>query len=206
MSLSLEFDDATLTALCAQDDHAFKTLVKAYQPMLIALANSIVGDAFGEEVVQEAWVSIYQNLPKFERRSSLKTWVYRITSNKAISRLRREDRQINFSDLQHGDDDDNSNELFDETGHWRKPSAKWHGDQPEAQLFSQELQDCINHTLSQLPPLQQAIFMMNDVEGEPSKDICNNLDVSASNMRVLLHRARFKLYNHIDHYQETGEC
>ncbi|NRB37437.1 MAG: RNA polymerase sigma factor [Pseudomonadales bacterium] len=200
-----EFDEATLSALMQQDDLAFKKLVKRYHPMLLALANSIVGEAFGEEVVQDAWISIYQNLPGFQRKSSLKTWVYRITSNKAISRLRREKKHINFSSLQ-PESYDRETDCFDASGHWASSQAKWEMDQPDAQLFTQELQDCINHVLSQLPPLQQAIFMMNDVEGESSSDTCNNLEITASNMRVLLHRARFKLYSHINHFQETGEC
>ena len=203
MSKDIELTDTTLDALIKLDDTAFKALVKTYHPKLLMLANSIVGISFGEEVVQDAWISIYQNLPNFERRASLKTWMYRITSNKAISRLRREKKQINFSSLTN---DMSDTETFDETGHWRSTQAKWEMDQPDSQLFSHELQDCINHTLSQLPPLQQAIFMLSDIEGEGSEEVCNNLEVSASNLRVLLHRARFKLYKHINHFQETGEC
>lgn len=200
-----DFDEQTISALIQQDDRAFKKLVKQYHPMLLNLANSIVGESFGEEVVQDAWVSIYQNLPGFQGKSSLKTWVYRITSNKAISRLRREKKNINFSAL--GPETyDKETDCFDETGHWLSTQPKWEMDQPDAQLFGQELQDCINHILSQLPQLQQAIFMMVDIEGESSDETCNNLDISASNLRVLLHRARFKLHSHINHFQETGEC
>ena len=200
-----DFDEETLKALMLQDDEAFKKLVKQYHCMLVKLANSIVGDSFGEEVVQDAWVSIYQNLPHFEGKSSLKTWVYRITSNKAISRLRREKKNINFSALD-PEAYDKETDLFNESGHWRSSQPKWEMDQPDSQLFGQELQDCINHVLSQLPHLQQAIFMMIDIEGESSDETCNNLQISASNLRVLLHRARFKLHSHINHFQETGEC
>ena len=205
MTTTVEFDHDFIKALKQQQQTAFKQLVKNYHPMLLSLANSIVGAAYGEEVVQEAWVSIYQNLPEFQNKSSLKTWCYRITSNKAISRLRRENKQINFSDLQ-SDEQDSVSDYFDDTGHWRSDQARWQDNSPDGQLFSQELQDCINHVLSGLPQLQQAIFMLRDVEGEGSDETCNILEVSASNMRVLLHRARFKLYNHINHFQETGEC
>lgn len=199
-----EFDDNAISALIELDDNMFKRLVKAYHPTLLSLANSIVGEAFGDEVVQDAWISIYQNLPKFERRSSLKTWIYRITSNQAISRLRRENRQYSFPDSNKEHDQDD--QRFSEDGHWSQPPAQWSQTQPDEQLFGQELQDCINHTLSQLPQLQQAIFMLNDIEGKNSETVCNILQVTASNMRVLLHRARTKLFNHIDHFQETGEC
>lgn len=205
MTTSTEFDSTFIDALVQQQEPAFRELVKVYHPMLLALANSIVGPAFGEEVVQEAWVSVYQHLPEFQRKSSLKTWIYRITSNKAISRLRREKKQVNFSDLQ-PQGYDKETDCFDDSGHWNSPQARWQDDSPEGQLFGQELQDCINHVLSELPQLQQAIFMLTDIEGETSDDACNILNISASNMRVLLHRARFKLYNHINHFQETGEC
>ena len=169
------------------------------------LANSIVGESFGEEVVQDAWLSIYQNLPNFEQRSSLKTWLYRITSNKAISRLRKEKKSINFSQLAN-DTEDPELDVFDQTGHWQHPTGQWQIDQPDQLLFSQELQACMQHILKQLPQLQQAIFLLTDMEGENSDNVCNNLQISASNMRVLLHRARFKLYQHINNFQETGEC
>lgn len=202
MTLIRDFDEATITALIAQDDQAFKQLVKAFHPMLKKLAASIVGESIAEDVAQDAWISIYQNLPEFERRSSLKTWVYRITSNKAISRQRREGKVVAFSELGGTHDEDK----FDETGRWRNPPSQWEETTPDRLLTGQELQDCINHVLSGLPQLQQAIFMLNDVEGEKSSEICNILEVSASNMRVLLHRARTKLFEHIDHFQETGEC
>jgi len=205
MTASPEFDAATINALMDQDDAAFKKLVKSYHPMLLMLANSIVGEAFGEEVVQDAWVAIYQNLPTFQQRSSLKTWVYRITSNQAISRLRRESKHINFSQLARADNEDD-NSHFDETGHWATAPSQWQGHKPEEELFGQELADCIQHVLSQLPQIQQAIFLLNDVEGETSSEICNILEVTASNMRVLLHRARSRLFHHINHFQETGEC
>ena len=106
MTLIRDFDEATITALIAQDDQAFKQLVKAFHPMLKKLAASIVGESIAEDVAQDAWISIYQNLPQFERRSSLKTWVYRITSNKAISRQRREGKVVAFSELSDAHDDD----------------------------------------------------------------------------------------------------
>lgn len=204
MSAQPEFDEADIAALIELDDDMFKRLVKAYHPMLVSLANSIVGEAFGDEVVQEAWVAIYRNLPKFEHRSSLKTWLYRITSNQAISRLRKENRQYAFVD--HDKNCAQFEHRFSEDGHWSKPPSQWSAIQPDEQLFSEELQDCINHTLHHLPQLQQAIFILNDIEGEKSETVCNILQITASNMRVLLHRARTQLFNHIDHFQETGEC
>ena len=200
-----QVDAINIDALQQQDEQSFKALVKMYHQRLLMLANSIVGESVGEEVVQDAWIAIYQNLPTFEQRSSLKTWLYRITSNKAISRLRKEKKSVNFSQLETQADDPEV-DVFDQTGHWQKPTGHWQLDQPDQLLFSQELQQCMQTVLQALPQLQQAIFLLTDMEGEKSEDVCNNLDISASNMRVLLHRARFKLYQHINNFQETGEC
>ena len=203
----LEFDEAMVTLLMAQDEKSFKQLVKHYHIPLKKLASSIVGDSIAEEVVQDAWISIFNHLPSFEKRSSLKTWIYRITSNKAISRLRHESKVIAFSELKGREDNGAELDLhFDDTGHWKNPPSQWHADNPEELLTGKELQECIEQVLSGLPQLQHAVFMLNDMEDQSTDEICNILEISASNMRVLLHRVRMKLFEHIDHFQETGEC
>ncbi len=206
-SQGLEFDEAMVALLMAQDEKSFKRLVKHYHLQLKKLASSIVGDSIAEEVVQDAWISIFNHLPTFEKRSSLKTWIYRITSNKAISRLRRESKVIAFSELKAREDNGAELDLhFDDTGHWINPPSQWHADDPQELLTGKELQECIEHVLSGLPQLQHAVFMLNDMEDQSTDEICNILEISASNMRVLLHRVRMKLFEHIDHFQETGEC
>ncbi len=205
---SSDVNEAAVSALIAQDEKAFRQLVKSYHLQLKKLASSIVGDVVAEEVVQEAWLSIFTNLPNFERRSSLKTWIYRITANKAISRLRRESKSIAFSEIKArgSDDDDDFDAHFDDTGSWQKPPWTWQENDPAKLLTGKELQNCIERVLGRLPQLQEAVFMLNDIEGKTAQEICNILELSASNMRVLLHRARLKLFDHIDHFQETGEC
>ncbi len=79
-------------------------------------------------------------------------------------------------------------------------------DSPDQLLEQTQLQTCIDHTLTQLPPAQKAVFTLRDIEQMPLEEICNTLDIKDSNVRVLLHRARLKLFKVIAHYQETGEC
>lgn len=190
-----------------RDEKAFCELISHYQRIMLNIARAIIGDAFAEDVVQEAWTSIYLALPHFERRSSLKTWMLTIVSNEAKSRLRRESRNISLEVL----DGETSGSYLDHAnfkpdGHWRNPAAQWHNESPDALLEEKQLQLCINKTLNLLPPLQKAAFLLRDVEQQSFEDISNMLQVSTVNVRVLLHRARLSLMQVIDRYQETGQC
>jgi RNA polymerase sigma-70 factor (ECF subfamily) len=196
----LPSDDELISKLLAGDERAFTQVVHAYNGIMVHLARAIVGEAIAEEVAQEAWVAVIRALSKFERRSSLKTWILRIVSNCAKSRLRHESRNINmdFSD-------DNSNLIdpanFRGDGHWLTPPNVWHADTPDAILASSELREHIDNTMRLLPPLQQAVIALRDMQGLDMESICKILEVSESNGRVLLHRARSQLREAIDQYQ-----
>ncbi len=194
-----------LPLLLERDEDSFNRLVKAYYGAMLALARSIVGEAIADEVVQEAWVSIYKALPKFEGRSSLKTWILRITANEAKTRLRKESRSVSLDQFE-----DRGESLlsgrFKDDGHWHVGPHTWHEDGPESLLINGEMRDCIEHTLHQLPSMQQAVFELKDLSGNSFDEICNILDISSSNARVLLHRARISLFGKIEHFQETGQC
>lgn len=192
-----------------QQDHvAFEALVSEYHRPLVAVARAIVGDSLAEEVVQEAWVSAYRNLPRFEGRSSLKTWLYTIVSNEAKTRLRKEKRLVALEDISQDGSVDylDGDRFYGLTGHWKKPPADWHLDSPDQLLEEQHLQKCIDYTVSILPAQQKAVFILRDIEQQALSEICNILEVTESYVRVLLHRARLKLMQVIDRYQETGEC
>jgi|TARA_B110000116_G_scaffold203697_1_gene178743 RNA polymerase sigma-70 factor (ECF subfamily) len=194
-----------LTQLQAGDQQAFSDLVRKYHAQLQIVARAIIGPSLAEEVVQEAWVSVYKAIHKFEGRSSLKTWLYTIVSNGAKTRLRKESRQVRFRD----DEEQQSylsGERFASDGHWSSPPANWDMDTPEQLLQEEQLQACIEKTLLLLPPQQKAAFTLRDIEQQSLGDICNILDTSNSNIRVLLHRARLKLMQVVDRYRETGEC
>lgn len=187
------------------DQQAFSELVRKYHSQLQVVARAIIGPSLAEEVVQEAWMSAYKAVHKFEGRSSLKTWLYTIVSNGAKTRLRKESRQVRFKD---DDEQDSylSGERFAGDGHWSSPPPNWDMDTPEQLLQEQQLQGCIEQTLLLLPPQQKAAFTLRDIDQQPLDDICNILDTSNSNTRVLLHRARLKLMQVVDRYRETGEC
>ncbi len=178
---------------------AFEKVVSEYQNLMISVARAIVGEAFADEVVQDAWISAIKALPKFEGRSSLKTWLLHIVSNGAKSRVRRENRH---SSLDEGWQSVSSDK-FDNTGHRYDDVFAWEQATPEAILANDQLQEIIEQSFQKLPAQQRAALTLYDLEGIEMKEICNILDVSASNVRVLLHRARTTLHQSIEKYQDN---
>ena len=179
------------------DSHAFNYVVAQYHNLMISVARAIIGEAFADEIVQEAWISAIKALPEFEQRSSLKTWLLHITSNGAKSRLRREKRQISLDDGWEAVSADH----FDERGHRYDDVHPWEEATPEAILANNQLQQVIESCFQKLPALQRAVLTMYDMEGIEMKEVCNILDISASNARVLLHRARAAIHHSIEQYQ-----
>ena len=197
-------EDTDLINDALASDTAFNRLVEKYYTPMRIVARAIIGETLADDVVQDAWLSIYQSLPQFEQRSSFKTWAITITANKAKGRLRKESRSISLEQISHPDK--SMNNRFSDDGHWSKLPATWDEESPDALISRQELMDCIQHTMAQLNEQQRAALALKDQEGLSLNDICNILDVSASNVRVLIHRARNRLFQHIDNFQETGQC
>ncbi|MBB3169615.1 RNA polymerase sigma factor [Simiduia aestuariiviva] len=195
-----------LALLRAQDHGAFTQLVQQYHGQLLVVARAIVRPAQAEEVVQEAWVSIFRALPKFEGRSSIKTWMFTIVSNAAKGKLRKENREITWDDAERVLGDYLSEDRFKSDGHWSSGPVNWHMESPDRILEESQLKQCIEKNLALLPDAQRAVFLLRDVEQQPLDTICNMLGITNSNARVLLHRARVSLLSVVDHYQETGQC
>lgn len=203
--MSLEITAEFLQQLKNQDQEAFAILVRHHHRQMIYVARGIIGEAQAEEVVQDAWVAIYRNLTKFEGRSSLKTWMFTIVSNGAKTRLRKESRQISMADVE-GSISGLSEDLFNADGGWSRPPPKWDISGPDELLEESQLQDCIEKTAQSLPEQQRAVFVLREIEQQDLEQVRNILNISDSNVRVLLHRARVKLMQVIDRYRETGIC
>ncbi len=203
-------DTDDVAALKRGDHAAFSLLVKKYHRKMLIVSRAIVGDVWAEEVIQEAWVSIYRALPRFEERSSLKTWMYTIVKNEARTRLSKESRFVSMDtsalDTSLEDASTVLNDQFKKDGHWKEAPTRWHIESPVALLEEEQLQICIKHTLSMLSADQRAVFTLRDLQQLDLEEICNILEFTSSNVRVLLHRARLKLMQVINHYQETGTC
>ncbi len=200
-----EQDDALLQRLRDGDNAAFRDLIARYNQRLLIVARAIIGDVFAEDVVQEAWTSIYRAIGRFEGRSTLSTWMIQIVSNEAKSRLRKEKRHMNVADVEQLPAA-LAEQRFSPDGHWQLPPVHWELGSPERLLEEDQLRHCIEHTLTQLPENQKAVFMLRDLEQMSLTDIAAQLLLSDNNVRVLLHRARMKLLDIVNHFQETGEC
>lgn len=181
------------------DSAAFEYVVSEHHNIMLSIARAIVGEAFADEVVQEAWISAIKALPKFEGRSKLKTWLLHIVSNGAKSRVRRENRMVSLDDGW----ESVSSDKFDQRGHRLDNVYPWEEATPEALMENEQLQVIIEETFQQLPANQRAVLSMYDMEGIKMDEICNILDLSSSNVRVLLHRARTTLHHSIENYQDN---
>lgn len=181
------------------DAEAFNDVVNKYHNLMLSVSRAIVGEAFADEVVQDAWISAIKALPSFEARSSLKTWLLHIVSNGAKTRVKRENRQISLDDGWQSVDDSK----FDHTGHRYDDVYAWDEATPEALVANEQLKNIIDDTFQSLPSLQRAALTMYDLEGMKMEEVCNILDISSSNARVLLHRARTTLHHAIEKYQDN---
>ena len=199
-------DTRLLQRLLAGEQQAYKELVSAYQSPMRAVAYAIVGSRHADEVVQDAWLSVVRNLSGFQGRSSLKTWLLTITANAAKGRYKQNRREVLLDDLPspHGTVDDDRFSSSD--GHWLVAPYAWHQDTPEALLTENELRECLEHTLLSLSELQSSVLLLRERQGLELEEICNLLEISLSNVRVLLHRARLKVFATVEHFEETGEC
>ncbi|NVJ60598.1 MAG: RNA polymerase sigma factor [Gammaproteobacteria bacterium] len=189
--------------LLAGDNQAFKQVTRAWYSPMYYVASSIVGEAIADEVIQEAWTSVMRALPKFEGRSSLKSWVMRIVANEAKTRWRKESRSVSLEQIEESWSTD---PRFDGSGHWVSRQSSFHQDSPEALMTAEALQDCIRKHISMLPSNQRQALMLKETESYSLDEICNILEVSSSNVRVLIHRARDKILQMIEHFEKEGSC
>jgi RNA polymerase sigma-70 factor, ECF subfamily len=183
----------------AGDEDAFAVLVRRHSPALLRLARMYVPtEAIAEDVVQETWLGVLRGLERFEGRSSFKTWLFRILVNRAKTRGVREHRSIPFASLGGGEGEDGDEgptvdpTRFAANGAWTSAPQDWHDD-PEASLRSSEVLRIAQEAIDGLPERQRIVITMRDLEGLSSEDVRNVLDVSETNQRVLLHRARAKV-------------
>jgi RNA polymerase sigma-70 factor (ECF subfamily) len=193
-------DDGVLVArLRVGDEQAFAELVSKYHGSLLRLALSFVSErATADEVVQETWLGVIRGLSAFEGRSSLKTWIFRILANRARTRGRREARSIPFSSLKDPQPESHYEpevdpSRFDARGMWAEPPPRWTNAPPEDLLAQRQTMDLIQRAIAELPENQRAVITLHDVEDVAPEEICNILEISETNRRVLLHRARSRI-------------
>jgi RNA polymerase sigma-70 factor (ECF subfamily) len=197
-------DQELVAALKRGDDAVFAALVDAWSPGLMRVARMYVRDRqVAEEVVQETWIAVLRGIDRFEGRSSLRTWVYRIAMNTAKTRAQREARSIPFSAAAGGDEPSVDPDRFLSADHraaggWALGPSEW--PTPEEELLSGETREVIMRAIDELPESQRAVITMRDVEGLSSDEVAEILEITEGNERVLLHRARSKVRGAIERH------
>jgi RNA polymerase sigma-70 factor (ECF subfamily) len=183
-------DAELLDGVCAGDEQAFLTLVTRHQAMLLRVARSFVPSAaVAEEVVQDTWVGVLRGLPRFAGRSTFRTWLLSILVNRARSTGVAENRSVPVGDAA-GPVVDAAR--FDASGAWAQPPRQW-SEEVEDRVLAQSLADRIAAAIEQLPARQREVVMLRDVDGLTSEEVCEALEISEGNQRVLLHRGRSRL-------------
>lgn len=212
-TLSRPDDIEVVRALRERDEAAFTMLTREYHSSLLRVARIYVSSqAVAEEVVQETWIGVLNGLDRFEGRSSLKTWIFRILTNIAKTRGQREGRTLPFSALQRPGlvpepalepERFRAPEDPSYPGHWSSPPQEWNA--PEERLLGGEVRGVVERAIEQLPPAQRAVISLRDVEGWPAEDVCNAMGVTETNQRVLLHRARSKVRRALEDYVSEAQ-
>ncbi|HEX7298761.1 MAG TPA: sigma-70 family RNA polymerase sigma factor [Solirubrobacteraceae bacterium] len=201
-------DHALVERLRAGDEEAFMDLVVRWSPSMLRVARMYVpSQAVAEDVVQETWLGVLNGIDRFEGRSSLRTWVFSILVNRARTRGERERRTVPFAALarQEGDDDfaavdpDRFVGRGDGVGSWAAPPVRW-WEEPERALDSGEAAQRIEEEIARLPEMQRLVITMRDVDGMSSEEVRSALEISETNQRVLLHRARAKVRAALEDY------
>jgi RNA polymerase sigma-70 factor (ECF subfamily) len=206
-------DDVLVAALRRGDEDAFGWLLDHYSSPLLRLARTYVSNPeAAHEVVQETWVAVITGVDGFEQRSSLKTWIYRILMNVARSKGVKERRSLPFTSLaaeleadEHSVDQDRFRGPRERwPGHWANPPVPW-DEAPEDRVLIRETVSVISTAISLLPSNQQTVITLRDLEGWAADEVCNALEVSETNQRVLLHRARSKVRRALEvHFEEAA--
>lgn len=208
-----KLDEMVLLNLLRQpDEMAFAQLIEQYHSSLVRIACIYVQDTtIAEEIAQDTWLAVFQGMDRFEGRSSLKTWIFTILTNKAKTRSQRENRTLSYTDLEESlqaaptvDPQRFRDPSADKwANHWAAGTepGSWAGI-PEDVLLSQETMDLIRGTIEVLPENQRLVITLHDQDELSTQEICNILGITETNQRVLLHRARARVRQALEDYLE----
>ena len=200
-------DDAIVAGVRSGDEAVFAQLLDDWSRSMLLLARTFVStEASAEEVVRDTWLAVIRGIDRFEGRSSLRTWVYRILVNTAKKRGVRERRTVPWSSL--ADDDHGPTvdpALFRDAddpyaGGWRSFPLTWPSS--DGAVLAGEIRAQVRAAVDALPDRQRVVITLRDVLGHTSREVCEMLEISGANQRVLLHRARAAVRGQLAPYLE----
>ncbi len=207
MAAAPKFDTSFVERLRNGDEDAFSTLLDTYHGPLYRLAMSLgASSASAEEVVQETWMAVINGIDDFEERSTLKTWIFSILTNQARRRAKNDKRMPPVSSVFSED------AVRDAVENQQNPcprsaptrSFSW-SINPGDRVDQQALLEVVQEAVDDLPANQRTVLILRDFEGLDPGDVCEILDITDGNHRVLLHRARIGLREAVDAYFEKIE-
>jgi RNA polymerase sigma-70 factor (ECF subfamily) len=206
----LPSDEELVVRLRGGDGTAFAALLDAWSHgMLRAARAHVASEEAAEDVVQETWLAVIRGIDRFEGRSSLRTWAYRILINIAKTHGVKDSRTVNWSSLgpeDHGptvDPDRFRGPADPYPGHWRRFPDAW--PTPESEVVSREIRFLVEAAVADLPHRQRVVITLRDIDGYSSDEVCALLEISAANQRVLLHRARAAVRGRLEQYFTAEE-
>ena len=190
------------------EDSAYRRLVRRYHGVLVGVASGVIGSrAQAEEIVQDSWIAVYNNISGFEGRSSLASWLYTIVLNRARTRIGRESRMVGLPailDGSQGDERAIPASAFRHDGHWIEAPRLWDVLDPERVVAGRQLWHHVQAAIELLPAGQKAVIILRDMEDRTSEEICALLQITPENQRVMLHRARARIRTAIDRVTAPG--
>ena len=165
--------------------------VDRYGDYLYRFALARISDpAVAEDLVQETFLAALKSRPNFERRSTAKTWLTAILKHKIVDSLRRQRRERIIDN--EGALDRRLEAFFNDSGNWKIHPSKW-AHNPAKHYEQKEFLDVLYDCLTGLPRRIARIFMLREMEGLPTEEICQVMDISATNCWTMLYRARSAL-------------
>jgi RNA polymerase sigma-70 factor (ECF subfamily) len=202
-------DQRIIDGLRRGDERVVVELVDRYHASLIRVALRFVPSrAIAEEVVQDTWIGAIESIDRFEGRSTVKTWLYRILIYRARAQGERERRTTPLSALE-GEGSEvavpmerfrGSDALW--AGHWAMPPRRWEG-VAEDRLLAGECTTLLEQAIAGLPPAQREVITLRDVLQFTAAEVCDLLQVTEANQRVLLHRARSRVRAALEQYLDA---
>jgi RNA polymerase sigma-70 factor (ECF subfamily) len=204
---SHESDETLLGPLRAGDEQAFATLVDRMNGRLLSLARTFTtSPALAEDIVQETWLGVIRGLRGFEGRSSLRTWIFSILVRRACTMAAREARGARIGSEAAGENGNGPewNPGQGRQGLWNATPVPWGLVDPASLFQSMEALGVIRETVAALPERQRQALLLRDVEDLGAKDVCNVLEITETNLRVLLHRGRARVREALDAYLREG--
>lgn len=182
----------SVEALKRGDRAEFARLVDEYSLHIYRLALRMLGNPQdAEDVLQNTFLNALRALPKFESRSSLSTWLYRIAVNEALMVVRKRKPQISLTPVnEEGDEDEDGEEL---------QIVDW-GHLPESELLSNEARQHVDQAIQQLPDTLKVVFLLRDVEGLSIEETAAALRISQAAVKTRLLRARLHMREDLSNY------